>query len=87
MVKNHERPLRKAAAKGADPSKFEEFVERCSAEAEQADVYVVDVRIAGGAIPPGTPPGSPLTISLPMGLRILPGSGIPEIRIRRIHSS
>ena len=35
-------PLRTTAAKGADPKKYEAFVERCSLNAEEADVYVVD---------------------------------------------
>ena len=47
-------PLRTAAGKGADPKKYEAFVERCSANAEEADVYVVDkvldVRVVSGDV-------------------------------------
>ena len=47
-------PLRTSAEKGADPKKYEAFVERCSANAEQSDVYVVDkvldVRVVSGEV-------------------------------------
>jgi hypothetical protein len=54
VVKNHHRPLRTAAEVGSDPTKFEDFVHRCSATAEQPDVYtvdkIVDVRITSGEV-------------------------------------
>ena len=56
MVKNHLRPLRTAAEVGSDPTKFEDFtgVHRCSATAEQPDVYtvdkIVDVRVTSGEV-------------------------------------
>ena len=42
------------AVKGADPKKFEYFVDRCSVKAEQSDVYVLDkildVRVHAGEV-------------------------------------
>ena len=54
VVKNHHRPLRTAAEVGSDPTKFEDFVQRCSATAEQPDMYtvdkIVDVRVTSGEV-------------------------------------